>query len=586
MSWGIKGVFMSQLKKISQITFKQSIYFILLPAVLTYVTRIFSTTLFSWVWQWMNQLSRTSVVSVEQLTSIFNQPFRVIALISLIILLLLMSMQLYLYYFCLVIYYEQISEMTLRESLVFVLKKQVWLMKEKPWVYLLFMLIIIPFDNFLQIQTVFKYILPPLYLLEALQEIFFSSLQMQIGSIILVCLFVIFNGFACIYLYHLIKYQNKEKFIVRHHIWTLCKIFASLLCFIFFAMIIILSIEKLSLWLLSMNTLNNTLQVIIFFVIASFMSLCLPLISSFYTVFVLFVMDWSLDNSREFNNKVVQQHKKRYLFGSLVVIFLLTFFQQNNQLYDLSFNHLNEVEVIAHRGSTLHAPENTLLAFSNALDEGASMIELDVHLTKEGQLVVFHDNDLKRLTGVDVATIDLTQNELNTIRINETHSIPTLESVLSLINHQTKLLIELKTHIETPELEETIVPILEAYGLGDDVLIQSSNLEALQQINYLNPTIKKGLIVSLGITRYNSQYDILDFFSVEQSSLQYPLIQDANKKQKKIFVWTINSNEDLDNVLSYPVKGVITNDTIKSLNRIAYIRLFPHTLWLQFLFTI
>lgn len=119
----------------------------------------------------------------------------------------------------------------------------------------------------------------------------------------------------------------------------------------------------------------------------------------------------------------------------------------------------------AHRGfhNTSDAPENSLKSFLYALENGYG-IELDVHLTKDGIPVVFHDNTLKRMCNADIALRDLTLTELQGFTLlNSTETIPTLESVLTLINNKVPIIIELKAEKNTTALCEAVNSCMQGY---------------------------------------------------------------------------------------------------------------------------
>ncbi|MFA5828907.1 MAG: glycerophosphodiester phosphodiesterase family protein [Candidatus Gracilibacteria bacterium] len=100
---------------------------------------------------------------------------------------------------------------------------------------------------------------------------------------------------------------------------------------------------------------------------------------------------------------------------------------------------------IAHRGAKLQATENTLAAFAAAIKSGADMVELDVHLSKDGQIVVIHDPTLERTTNGQGFVCDLTLAQIQSFKTQEGESIPTLEQVFKLCKGKIKILVEIKS---------------------------------------------------------------------------------------------------------------------------------------------
>ena len=153
--------------------------------------------------------------------------------------------------------------------------------------------------------------------------------------------------------------------------------------------------------------------------------------------------------------------------------------------------------VVAHRGYSSVFPENTLAAFAGALDIGVDYIELDVQMTKDGQLVVFHDDDLKRITGAEGAVRDYTLAELGALDAGSWFSssfagerIPTLEEALALIEQgQCGVYLELKDIGETPGFEESVLAAAGQCGMTDRCVFASFRYDNLERLKELNPEI-------------------------------------------------------------------------------------------------
>lgn len=122
--------------------------------------------------------------------------------------------------------------------------------------------------------------------------------------------------------------------------------------------------------------------------------------------------------------------------------------------------------LIAHRGffdNKNGIPENSILAFKKAIENNYN-IELDIHLLKDGKIVVFHDDNLKRMTGKDKLIKDCTYDELEKLRLLDTdEKIPLFEDVLNLIDGRVSILVELKSDVRLGMLEKSVLPILKKY---------------------------------------------------------------------------------------------------------------------------
>ena len=150
---------------------------------------------------------------------------------------------------------------------------------------------------------------------------------------------------------------------------------------------------------------------------------------------------------------------------------------------------------IAHRG--LHdstRPENTLSAFAHAVEYGYA-IELDIHLLRDNTVVVFHDDDLRRATGVDKRLKDLTWDEIKDYHVfNSSETIPTLEEVLDLVAGRVPLLIEFKTDRRAGELERVAMELLREYT--GEYAVQSFNPMSVNWFRKHAPDIARGQLSS------------------------------------------------------------------------------------------
>ena len=165
---------------------------------------------------------------------------------------------------------------------------------------------------------------------------------------------------------------------------------------------------------------------------------------------------------------------------------------------------MKQPKIFAHRGASSYAPENTLPAFALAASQGADGIELDVHLTRDGQLVVIHDETLERTTNGSGWVKDHTLAQLQQLRAdNHTPgfadaSIPTLEQVLELVKPTGMLVnIELKTSLIWYEgLEEKTVELVRAMGMEDRVIYSSFNHYSIEKVRQLDPEAETAYLYS------------------------------------------------------------------------------------------
>lgn len=160
-------------------------------------------------------------------------------------------------------------------------------------------------------------------------------------------------------------------------------------------------------------------------------------------------------------------------------------------------------KVIAHRGFSSRYPENSMLAFEKALELGADGAEFDLQLSRDGVLVVFHDEDLLRITGSGALISELTFDELQRFDVScrfrgscPTQRIPAFEDYCRLVKDRDFLnIIELKTAInEYPGIEEKTVAMIRAYGLSDRVVISSFNHYSLLRSRAIAPELPHAIL--------------------------------------------------------------------------------------------
>lgn len=226
--------------------------------------------------------------------------------------------------------------------------------------------------------------------------------------------------------------------------------------------------------------------------------------------------------------------------------------------------------VWAHRGASGYAPENTLEAFQKAIDMAADGIELDVQMTKDGQLVIIHDETINRVSDGKGWVKDYTYEELLKFNFNMKYpelgyvKIPTLEEVYLLLK-DTKLLInvELKNGIIFYEnLEEKVMELTKRMGLADRVIYSSFNHYSVMKLKELDPTVETGFLYEdgyLNMPEYANKYHV-EALHPALYNLQYPdFIKDCKDKGIAIRVWTVNKVNDMKMLCENEVNGIITN---------------------------
>ncbi|MDI9502965.1 MAG: glycerophosphodiester phosphodiesterase family protein [Peptoniphilaceae bacterium] len=224
-----------------------------------------------------------------------------------------------------------------------------------------------------------------------------------------------------------------------------------------------------------------------------------------------------------------------------------------------------KTEIWAHRGASRDEPENTMAAFEKACKDGADGLEMDVQRTKDGELVVFHDEALGRLTGDPRQLKDLTRKELRALRVANAHDIPLLADVLRFCKEQDlRLNIELKNSVHLyPGLEEEIAELVRDAGLFSDRIIYSSfNHLSIQKMKSIDPKAPVGLLYA-GILHEPWNYAKTlgaDALHPMLNSLQIPdFVKHCHAEGIRVHTWTADEDAHILAALALGADAVITN---------------------------
>lgn len=224
------------------------------------------------------------------------------------------------------------------------------------------------------------------------------------------------------------------------------------------------------------------------------------------------------------------------------------------------------VAVTAHRGGARMAPENTLSAMMYAVDALADVAEIDVQETKDGEIVLLHDTNLKRTTGFNANIWDLTYDEVSQldagVKFNKKfrgEPVPTLDQVIKYCKGKIKLNIEVKYNGHNKGIMKKVVKIIEDNNFVDDCVVTSMNYKFLKQTKQENPDIKTGYTLRMTYGDLSELTDA-DFFSVKHTYISGPFVENVHKLGKEVYAWTLNYEGDMQRMISMNVDNIITDE--------------------------
>lgn len=229
--------------------------------------------------------------------------------------------------------------------------------------------------------------------------------------------------------------------------------------------------------------------------------------------------------------------------------------------------------IIAHRGDSAKAPENTLAAFRLAYEHHADGIELDVMLSADQQLVVIHDDTLNRTTNGSGSVRQTTYDVLRELDAGSWFDpryrgepIPLLQEVFAELGGKFLINVELKNY-KTPkdQLPDLVVALVRRHGLNDSVLLSSFNGRNLPRAKALAPEIRTGLLTLPGLAGlpmrgfWGRQFEA-DDLNPYHRDVTGRLVQSRHAQGQKVNVWTVDAPADLRRMQDCGVDMIICND--------------------------
>lgn len=228
------------------------------------------------------------------------------------------------------------------------------------------------------------------------------------------------------------------------------------------------------------------------------------------------------------------------------------------------------MKVLAHRGFSGNYPENTMLAFRKAIEAGADGIELDIHESRDGQLVIIHDENLIRTTGTDALVSDLTLAELTKTRASRTKDdafdtpIPSFEEFCEFASNGSFITnVEIKTNNQWYQnIERKAIDMVRAYGLQDRIIFSSFNWISVLRARELAPEIPCGFLYDgnkhLHLAPQTKDAGI-QFMHPDFALLDDAIVAECRQNGIGLNVWTINEESQMRQLIDWDVNAAITN---------------------------
>lgn len=254
--------------------------------------------------------------------------------------------------------------------------------------------------------------------------------------------------------------------------------------------------------------------------------------------------------------------RPKYLAPATGVLFTICIFMSGMMLERIP--HLQPVKIVAHRSGPAPAPENTLSALESAIHDGAAYAEIDVQLTRDAVVVVVHDADLMRVAQ-DSRNISQTNyyDIAGLVQIPDDGSPPeerriaTLQDFISRAKRRIHLMIELKYYNSQPELVNEVINAIEENNIQEQSMIISLDSNEIKKVEKLAPHIKTGFVSAVTLGEV-SQLPV-NALMINKRKADAQLLRRARQQNMEVYVWTVNSQELMAEMIELGVDGIITD---------------------------
>ena len=469
------------------------------------------------------------------------------------------------------------------------IKRALKIVKAKNLPFVIFILIIIPLTEFSLSSNFISEISIPEFIMSYIAASPLYSIGFTALSLFLFLLSVIW-----IFSFHYFTLENSDFFpaikkssiLIKGHFWkTIFFVLLFNLLIVMLLVIVVLVLEVIAFFILG-QILEHPLALSIF--IASFGFL----VSGLFTIFQLlttsinlavvsqFYYTYSASTHLKVNSESLVKDKykvkvkrKTIVTISIIMIFLFTtinsvvIFNTFSEAFNDQF--LTGPQITAHRGGSNLAPENTLAALQKAIDQSADYAEIDVAQTKDGIIVVSHDNNLKRISGRDLNIWSSNYVDIKDLDIGswfdpqfKNEHILTLDEAIKLCKGKIRLNIELKPTGHEASLVESTVAIIDQNDFSNQCVLASLDYSTLEKVASINPDLKRAYITALAIG--DIQKLPVDIYSIESSFITPEIVAAIHREKKEVLAWTVESQELTEKMVKIGVDNIITDDVTQT----------------------
>ena len=224
--------------------------------------------------------------------------------------------------------------------------------------------------------------------------------------------------------------------------------------------------------------------------------------------------------------------------------------------FDETFHTEITTEIIGHRAGGFDAPENTAKGIEVAYELGAMGSEIDIQRTADGYYVVNHDNDFSRVAGVNKTPAEMTLAEIKEIRIGG-EPVPTLEEALEASRDKVTLFVELKGSTADEQMVDDAVKTIKEMDMQDQAVIISLDQHLVEYVEEKYPEMLTGFLAFISLGQIENTP--FDYLLLEEEIATDDVISAIHDKGKKVGIWTVNKEEDIERFLTGRADAIITD---------------------------
>lgn len=223
--------------------------------------------------------------------------------------------------------------------------------------------------------------------------------------------------------------------------------------------------------------------------------------------------------------------------------------------------------IVAHRGGASVAPENTLAAARQAIADGFEWIEIDVHESRDGQVMVIHDKDLKRVGKSDLVVWETDAADLQKVDVGsffnpkfKDERVPTLGELLDVCKDKIGVVIELKQFNHGQRLEERVVEIVRKHGMEKQVKAMSFDADIVRKLKSIVPDWQIGWVTKEAVA--DPRRVAADFLAINHEHATPEVISIAHRRAMPVFVWTVNEPDLAATIAERGADTIITDKPV------------------------